>query len=257
MEYYMSTISFSIAPDIAPQRLPGWYIFATWLQRQIGSPITTTDFSSFEKQKQALLDGKIDFLYANPYDAGWLVREQKFIALAQPQNDVAEVTIVSKANSAIQKVTDIPNGVKASAADNADLRMLGAILLEPANLTKDDFTFVDVSNHILAIKSLLSGDADIAMIPSNIYKGLSNTISNDLTPLVSTQPYDIESVAHCFVLSPKMAQFEEPIKTVLREMQSTSNGQKILEDIGVSDWKILEDKEEIAFMIDLIYALQV
>lgn len=253
----MSTISFSIAPDIAPQRLPGWYIFATWLQKQIDASITTTDFSSFAKQKEALLDGKIDFLYANPYDAGWLVREQKFIALAQPQNDVAEVTIVSRAKSDIKEVVDIPNGVKASAADNADLRMLGSILLEPANLTKDDFIFVDVSNHILAIKELLAGNSDIAMIPSNIYKGLSKTISNDLVPLVSTQPYDIESVAHCFVLSPKMAQYEGAIKQALKEMSSITNGQKILEDIGVKDWKILEDKEEIAFMIDLIYALQV
>lgn len=253
----MSTISFSIAPDIAPQRLPGWYIFATWLQKQIDAPITTTDFSSFEKQKQALLDGKIDFLYANPYDAGWLVREQKFIALAQPESDVAEVTIVTKANSDIKTVTDINKGVKASAADNADLRMLGAILLEPANLTKDDFTFVDVSNHILAVKSLLSGNADIAMIPTKIFKGLSKTIANDLVPLVSTQPNDIESVAHCFVLSPKMAEYEAPIKKALQEMKTLPNGQSILDDIGVSDWKILEDKEEIAFMIDLIYALQV
>ena len=253
----MSTISFSIAPDIAPQRLPGWYIFATWLQKQIDASLTTTDFSSFEKQKQALLDGKIDFLYANPYDAGWLVREQKFIALAQPMSDVAEVTIVTKANSNIKQVSDIPNGVKASAADNADLRMLGAILLEPANLTKDDFTFVDVSNHILAIKALLSGNADIAMIPSNIYKGLSKTIANDLTALVSTEPHDIESVAHCFVLSPKMAEYADQIKATLKNMKNIPNGQSILDDIGVADWKILEDKEEIAFMIDLIYALQV
>lgn len=253
----MSTISFSIAPDIAPQRLPGWYIFATWLQKQIDASITTTDFSSFAKQKQALLDGKIDFLYANPYDAGWLVREQKFIALAQPMSDVAEVTIVSKANSDIKTVVDIPNGVKASAADNADLRMLGAILLEPANLTKEDFTFVDVNNHILAIKALLAGDSQIAMIPTKIFKGLSKTIASDLQPLVSTEARDIESVAHCFVLSPKMAEFAEPIKNILRDMENLPNGQSILDDIGVREWKILDSKEEIAFMIDLIYALQV
>ncbi|OYQ74519.1 MULTISPECIES: PhnD/SsuA/transferrin family substrate-binding protein [Wohlfahrtiimonas] len=253
----MSTISFSIAPDIAPQRLPGWYIFATWLSKQINTPITTTDFSSFEKQKQALLDGKIDFLYANPYDAGWLVREQKFIALAQPTSDVAEVTVVAKVGGAITAVVDIPKGVNVAAADNADLRMLGAILLEPANLTKDDFTFVDVSNHILAIKALLSGKADIAMIPTKIFNGLSKTIANDLNPLVSTQARDIESVAHCFVLSPQMAEFAEPIKQVLKEMKNLPNGQSILDDIGVTDWKILENKDEIAFMIDLIYALQV
>ncbi len=253
----MSTISFSIAPDIAPQRLPGWYIFATWLQKQINASITTTDFSSFEKQKQALLDGKIDFLYANPYDAGWLVREQKFLALAQPLSDVAEVTIVTKATSDIKQVSDIPKNIKAAAADNADLRMLGAILLEPANLTREDFTFVDVSNHILSIKALLSGNADIAMIPTKIFNGLSKTIANDLLALVSTEPHDIESVAHCFVLSPKMAEYAEPIKQALRNMKELPNGQSILDDIGVSNWKILEDKEEIAFMIDLIYALQV
>ncbi len=253
----MSTISFSIAPDIAPQRLPGWYIFATWLQKQINASITTTDFSSFEKQKQALLDGKIDFLYANPYDAGWLVREQKFLALAQPLSDVAEVTIVTKATSSIKQVADIPKNIRAAAADNADLRMLGAILLEPANLTREDFTFVDVSNHILSIKALLSGNAEIAMVPTNIFKGLSKTIANDLIALVSTEPHDIESVAHCFVLSPKMAEYAEPIKQALKNMKELPNGQSILDDIGVADWKILEDKEEIAFMIDLIYALQV
>ncbi len=253
----MSSISFSIAPDIAPQRLPGWYIFATWLQKQINCSITTTDYSSFEKQKDALLEGKIDLLYANPYDAGWLVREQKFIALAQPQNAVAEVTVVSLKKSDIHAVTDIPNGVKVAAADNADLRMLGAILLEPANLTKEDFTFVDANNHILAIKALLNGTADIAMIPTATYKGLSNTISSDLEFLVSTQPYDIETVAHCFVLSPKMAEFEGAIKETLRNMKESDSGKKILEDLGVADWKVLENKEEIAFMIDLIYALQV
>ncbi|WP_246782364.1 hypothetical protein [Wohlfahrtiimonas chitiniclastica] len=54
-----------------------------------------------------------------------------------------------------------------------------------------------------------------------------------------------------------MAEFAEPIKQVLKEMKNLPNGQSILDDIGVTDWKILENKDEIAFMIDLIYALQV
>lgn len=253
----MSSISFSIAPDVSPQRLPGWHLFSSWLQRKTGEGISVLEYISFDDQKQALLDGKIDLLYANPYDAGWLIREQKFIALAQPASDVAEVTIVTKKGGDITKVEDLKTDLKVSAAMNADLRTLGTILLEPANLTKDDITFIDTSNHILAIKELLKGNSQVAMLPTDIYRGLSKIVASQLESLVATEPEDIATVAHCFVLSPAFAEKAELLKETLRTMHEDDNGKSVLEDLKVDHWKILDSEDDITFMIDLIYTLQI
>ncbi len=253
----MSTISLSIAPDVSPQQLPAWHLFSRWLQRQIGTSINIKEYQSFAEQKAALEAGEIDMLYANPYDAGWLIREKKYIGVAQPEGDVAEVTLVSKKEGAIQSVEDLKSSLKVAAAPNEDLRTLGTILLEPANLTKDDIEFVEASNHILAVKALLSGDADVAMLPTKSLEGLSNVIASQLQVLVATEAKDIETVAHCFVVSPEYAELATSIKEHLRTMHEDPIAKGTLEDIAIKKWHILDSEDEITFMIDLIYTLQI
>ncbi len=252
-----NTISFSIAPDVSPQQLPGWHLFSRWLQRKIEVSINVLEYHSFEEQKNALNEGKIDLLYASPYDAGWLIREKKFIPVAQPSSDVAEVTVVSKKGGHVAKVEDLVKGTKVAAATSADLRTLGTILLEPANLTRDDITFTDTSNHILAVKELLAGNTDIAMLPTKVFTGLSKIIASQLEVLVATEAKDIETVAHCFVVAPEHAELAAKIKEILRTMHEDPVAKNTLEDIDIQSWHILDDEEEITFMIDLIYTLQI
>lgn len=252
----MSQINFSIAPDISPQRIPGWFLFASSLQKILDISIRTIDFQSYEDQNKAFLNNTIDITYANPSDTGALVRNNNFIPIACPINDVTEITVITKIGSAYNKMTTIPKHPKIAVTENNDLRMLGLILLEPAGIQKQDVIFLTAPNHILAIKKLLKGEVELAFIPSATYRGLSPAIAKDLCALVATTSSDMESVSHCFLVSPRLINKIAALKTHFLQMNTTPAGQMMLEDIGIQAWKTLDDENEINYMIDLIIALQ-
>ncbi len=252
----MSQINFSIAPDISPQRIPGWFLFASSLHKVLGMPVRAVDFQSYEDQNNAFNKGEIDLVYANPCDTGALVRHKNFIPIARPVCDVTEVTIVTQSGSGYNKMTAVPKHPKIAVTENNDLRMLGLILLEPAGVQKSDVTFLTAPNHILAIKKLLSGEVDLAFIPSTTFKGLSPAIAKDLRALVATTASDMETVSHCFLISPRLIDKIDALKCHFLQMDKTPAGQMMLEDIGVRAWEVLDDPDEINYMIDLVIALQ-
>ena len=96
----------SVSPDFSPDHIAGWYIFNTWLQRQLDIPIHLELYNSFEEQRKAIANNEIDLIFANPFDATMLVREKGFVAIASPSNEADEAVIVTHTNSNIHKIED-------------------------------------------------------------------------------------------------------------------------------------------------------
>lgn len=73
--------------------------FNTWLQRQLDIHIHLELYSDFNSQREAFNRGEIDLIYANPFDAAVLVREQRLQAVAVPRGKSDEAVIAVSADS--------------------------------------------------------------------------------------------------------------------------------------------------------------
>lgn len=101
------TLNLSVSPDFPPSHLSGWFIFNTWLQRQLGTGVHLELYDSFEAQREDIRSGKIDLIYANPYDASMLVRELGFKVLVRPRNLSDETLIATLASDPRETVEDL------------------------------------------------------------------------------------------------------------------------------------------------------
>ena len=101
------TLNLTISPDFSPDKISGWYIFNTWLQRKLDVAIHLALYDSFAQQRQAIAEDRIDLIYANPYDAAMLVREKGFMALAHPSGLADEAVVAVNAGSAYQRTEDL------------------------------------------------------------------------------------------------------------------------------------------------------
>ena len=74
------TFNFTVSPSFPTERISDWYIFNTWLQRVSSLPMHLELYENFGSQRAAIANGKVDIIYANPFDASLLVREKGFRA---------------------------------------------------------------------------------------------------------------------------------------------------------------------------------
>ena len=252
----MDTLRLSIAPDVSPDCLPGWYIFATWLQRQLGCKVLPKDYESFLAQRQAAQSNEIELIYANPFDAAYLMRDHHFAPIARPEDIAAEVTLITRVDHHTLQLEHLQAGIKVAVSDNPDVQMLGLILLEPADLRSADVQLTVQKNHLMAVKALLQKQVDVAFVPSHMFNNLSQTVRSQLHVLVSSQRQDIEAMHHVFLVAPSQLQHVERLRQLFAQMMDDTKTRSILADMGVPGWYILSSQEEIDFMIDLVDALQ-
>lgn len=241
---------FTVSPDFGPDQLAGWYIFDTWLQRQLKTDIHFETFDSFSAQRQAISAGNVDIIYANPYDASFLVREKGFVAVATPHKP-DETTIAVLADSPVQAVESLAPGCKISQTDDPDISMMGMMMLEPANLNADNTEILPQDSYIQVAKALIQEKSDIGFFMTEAFDALSNLVKSQLRPLVSS---DIQIVSHALLLGPKLADRKEELSGKLVALDTDPQGKSLLQSLGFDSWAPM-DEEEMEFMIDLIEAL--
>ena len=106
----MKPYTMTVSPDFMPDYIAGWYIFNTWLQRQLGENIHLELYNDFATQREAIGRDEIDLIYANPFDAAMLVREKGFIAIAAPLDKPDEVVLSVPVDSPIKTLDDLKVG---------------------------------------------------------------------------------------------------------------------------------------------------
>lgn len=249
----MDTVyQLTVSPDFTPDRLSGWYIFNTWLQRNLGLHIHLEMYDSFEAQRAAIRADRVDLIYANPFDASMLVREKGFRAIARPLGIADECVIAVPAASTVQKVEDLAPGVRVASTDDPDIHLVGMIMLEPADLNKTNVQAVAADGYVLVAKALLKGEADVGFFLKDAWDGLSNVVRKQLRPLVVSQISDIQ---HAFLVGPRLMDSAEEIQDLLLRMGQIEKGPGVLEALGFEGWEAV-DQEETEFMIDLMDTLK-
>lgn len=249
----METVyQLTVSPDFTPEHISGWYIFNTWLQRNLGLHFHLEMYDSFEAQRQAIRQDGVDLIYANPFDASMLVREKGFRAVARPLGVADECVVVVPAESAVQRIEDLQPGVRVASTDDPDIHLVGMIMLEPADLNSDNVQSVVVDGYVLVAKALLRGEADVGFFLKDAWDGLSNAVRKQLRPLVTSQISDIQ---HVLLVGPRLMDSVEDIQNLMLRMPQIEKGQGVLESLGFEGWAAV-DQEDTEFMIDLMDTLK-
>ncbi len=245
------TLNLSVSPDFPPSHLSGWFIFNTWLQRQLGTGVHLELYDSFEAQREDIRSGKIDLIYANPYDASMLVRELGFKVLVRPRNLSDETLIATLASDPRETVEDLESGITVATTADPDVHTMGMIMLESADLDGSNVTFLELDSYVLVAKALLNGNADVGFFLQAGYDELSELIRKQMKPLVNSQ---ISVVHHTLVAGPRMEQHIPLLVERLTNMEHDPKGQDVLKSMGLDGWDQMHE-EQTEFMIDLIDTL--
>jgi len=246
------TFNFTISPDFSPAKLSGWFIFNTWLQRQLGEAIHLDLYDDFETQRAGIAADKFDLIYANPYDATVLVREKGFVPIAMPSGHSDEAIVAVADSSPIQCVEDLQPGLRVSSTDDPDVNMMCMIMLEPADLNKSNITNSHRDTYVLVAKDLIRGDAGAGFFLAETYQKLSKVVQSQLRCLVQSQ---IHVISHVLLIGPKLAHRRDDMQHLLANMQSAPAGAGVLDSLGFESWSVVED-EDTEFMIDLMDTLE-
>ena len=78
------TLNFLVAPDFAPERFAGWHLLNTVLQKRSGLGLHLSTPATAAEQAALIAEGKVDAVYANPFDAASMIREAGYGAVARP-----------------------------------------------------------------------------------------------------------------------------------------------------------------------------
>lgn len=242
---------FTVSPDFSPDHISGWYIFNTWLQKAINEHIHLELYNDFASQRDAISADNVDLIYANPYDATTLVREKGFLPIAKPCGKPDEAIVVVKHDHPAQSVEELQPGITISCTDDPDVSMIGAIMLEPADLYQHNTQRRVQGTYPLVAKDLIRGEADVGFFLAEAFEDLTGITRRSLRPLVSSQ---IHVIQHVLLGGPKILDQREKISNVLIGMPQMEKGPGVLEALGLKGWETVDD-EETEFMIDLMETL--
>ncbi len=242
---------FTVSPDFSPDHISGWYIFNTWLQKQTSTAIHLEMYDSFLAQREAIRQGRVDLIYANPFDAATLVREQGFLPVARAVGSSDEAVLAVSAGNVLSRVEALLPGTKIAVTEDPDIRLIGMLLLEPADLHADNIEVIVNNTYVLVAKQVLQGRADVGVFLADAYDGLSSIIKSQLKVLVRSQ---INVIHHALMMGPQWPLQREAMASLLVQMGGDEKSMKILTSLGFLGWQKIDD-EEMEFMIDLMDVL--
>ncbi|PWQ97182.1 phosphate/phosphite/phosphonate ABC transporter substrate-binding protein [Leucothrix pacifica] len=247
----MKPYTMTVSPDFMPDYIAGWYIFNTWLQRQLGQSIHLELYNDFATQREAISRDEIDLIYANPFDAAMLVREKGFSAIAAPQDKPDEVILAVPAESPVKKLDDLTPGTRIARTDDPDVNLIGMMMIESADLKADNTHVQMLDSYVLVAKALFQERADLGFFLKEAYESLSDFVRSQLSVLLSSE---IHVVTHVLLASPAFTTHQDELRACLLDMPHRDKGQGVLDSMGLSGWQ-LQAQEDTEFMIDLMDTL--
>lgn len=247
----MKAYNFLIAPDFAPERFAGWHLLNTLLQKRSELGLHLVMPASHQEQEASIEAGDIAFIYANPFDAAKMIREQGYRAVARPRGKFDEMVIVSSAKGEIKHLEDLSKGSTIAMADNRDVRLIGMRLLEAADLGEDDVKFAIMETYQAAARALITGQADAAFFLKEVFDALSGLTKSQLTVLIES---NIATISHVLLVKDGLDGVEK-VQDVLLSLHEDADGQAVLDELGIGAGFESMSEEDAEFMIDLMETL--
>jgi ABC-type phosphate/phosphonate transport system substrate-binding protein len=246
------TLNFLIAPDFSPERFAGWHMLNTLLQRRSGIKLHLLTPASPLEQAGLFAQGKVDLVYANPFDAVDLIRQQGYVPFARPAGNSDEMVIATAAESALHRLEDIRPGSRIALTDNKDVRLIGLRLLEPADLTEALIEWVPVDSFQAVARLTLKGDVQAGFFLAEAYASLTRMTRSQLRVLVESR---ISDISHVVLAHPRMAGDLPRVSQALLGIGSEPADTDVLDALGLPGGFEPISQEDAEFMIDLMDTL--
>ena len=246
------TLNFLIAPDFSPERFAGWHMLNTLLQRRSGMKLHLLTPASPQEQAGLFAGGSVDLVYANPFDAADLMRQQGYVPFARPTGKSDEMVIATAAESALQRLEDIRPGSRIALTDNKDVKLIGLRLLEPADLTEALVEWVPVDNFQAVARLILKGEVQAGFLLAESYASLTRMTRSQLRVLVESR---ISDISHVVLAHPRMAGDLPGLSQALLGIGSEPADRDVLGALGLPGGFEAMSQEDAEFMIDLMDTL--
>ena len=247
----MTTHNMLIAPDFSPERFAGWHMFNTLIQKRANLNMHLNIPSSHDEQEQVITAGNIQIIYANPFDAATLIREQGYRAVARPIGKSDEMVIAAAAKSDINCLEDIKTGATVAMADNRDVKLVGLRLLEAIDIEEADLTWDITETYQAAARKVIKGEAQAAFFLAEIFHSFSRLTKTQLSVLIES---DLADISHVLLIKEDFPDTEIFMNAILN-LHNDDDGKEALAELGMPHGCEAMDEEDAEFMIDLMQTL--
>lgn len=224
----------SVCPHDTAKNFAGWFLLNTYLQRRLGISMHFEPSENFNAEREAVLAGGADFVYANPFSAYRFYRERGFVPVAKPIEINDETLLVARADSRLdpsQRLTI------ASATDKLIVHFLGLTLVDQIGWPVRNMQYEFVGNHLKVVQAVVNAKADAGFVFNETWAGLSPSTREALQVLAQSHS---RRAWHCFCVAPELAHRLDDIRQVLCAMQDDPAGKRVLEDLKFRGFEPLE-----------------
>ena len=247
----MTTHNMLIAPDFSPERFAGWHMFNTLIQKRANLNMHLNIPASHAEQETLIEAGDIQIIYANPFDAAALIREQGYRAVARPIGKSDEMVIAAAANSDINHLEDIHKGATVAMADNRDVKLIGLRLLEAVDIEESDLNWDITETYQAAARKVIKGDAQAAFFLAEIFHSFSRLTKAQLSVLIES---DLADISNVLLIKDDFPDAQIFIEAIL-DLHSDDDGKEALTELGMPEGFEAMSEEDAEFMIDLMQTL--
>ena len=247
----MTTHNMLIAPDFSPERFAGWHMFNTLIQKRANLNMHLNIPDSQAEQQDIINQGDIQVIYANPFDAATLIREQGYRAVARPIGKSDEMVIAAAANSDINSLEDIKAGATVAMADNRDVKLIGLRLLEAVDIAEADLNWTVTETYQAAARQVIKGDAQVAFFMAEIFHSFSRLTKAQLSVLIES---DLADISHVLLIKDGFPDSDILMDAILN-LHNDDDGKEALAELGMPQGFEAMDEEDAEFMIDLMQTL--
>lgn len=247
----MTTHNMLIAPDFSPERFAGWHMFNTLIQKRANLNMHLNTPASHAEQQQIITAGDIQVIYANPFDAATLIREQGYKAVARPIGKSDEMVIAAGANSDINALEDIKAGATIAMANNRDVKLIGLRLLEAVDIEESDLSWDVTETYQAAARKVIKGDAQAAFFLAEVFHSFSRLTKAQLSVLIES---DLADISHVLLIKDDFPDTDIFMNAILN-LHNDPDGQEALAELGMPQGFEAMDEEDAEFMIDLMETL--
>ena len=247
----MTTHNMLIEPDFSPERFAGLHMFNTLIQKRANLNMHLNIPASHAEQETLIEAGDIQIIYANPFDAAALIREQGYRAVARPIGKSDEMVIAAAANSDINHLDDIHKGATVAMADNRDVKLIGLRLLEAVDIEESDLNWDITETYQAAARKVIKGDAQAAFFLAEIFHSFSRLTKSQLSVLIES---DLADISHVLLIKDDFPDAQIFIEAIL-DLHSDDDGKEALTELGMPEGFEAMSEEDAEFMIDLMQTL--
>ena len=223
-------LNLLITPDFPPDFFAHGHMLHTQLQRALDTTIHLQTPAGYREQQEWIDGETIALVYANPFDAGSLMRDKGYIALAKPDLPSDQVLVVANAQSAFATLGDLPADSRVLVTANYDIQAIGLDILQGTAITADTVQWLPTRTFPELARRLMANEAEIGLFLASSFRSLNAGTQGSLKILFETE---FEDFGHVMLLHPDFADQADKLRAALLNMAQSPVSQMTLADLGM------------------------